>query len=62
MLQMKRSKNGLILWGNKSGNQIVIFYGSNSWAYTRLGKVDLSEEELNDLLSKEDVTITLTIH
>lgn len=22
------------------GNQIVIFYGSNSWAYTRLGKID----------------------
>lgn len=22
------------------GNQIVIFYGSNSWSYTRLGKVD----------------------
>ncbi len=23
-----------------SGNQIVIFYGSNSWSYTRLGKID----------------------
>ena len=23
-----------------SGNQIVIFYGSNSWSYTRIGKVD----------------------
>ena len=22
------------------GNQIVIFYGSNSWSYTRLGKID----------------------
>ena len=23
-----------------SRNQIVIFYGSNSWSYTRLGKID----------------------
>ena len=23
-----------------SGNQIVIFYGSNSWSYTRIGKID----------------------
>jgi hypothetical protein len=26
-----------------SGDQIVVFYGSNSWAYTRLGHVDLSQ-------------------
>ena len=42
-----------------SGNQIVIFYGSNSWAYTRLGHIDLSEQEMGDLLSNGDVTITL---
>lgn len=42
-----------------SGNQIVIFYGSNSWAYTRLGHVDLSEQEMTDLLSNGDVTITI---
>lgn len=23
-----------------NGNQIVIFYGSNSWSYTRLGRID----------------------
>lgn len=23
-----------------SGNQIVMFYGSNSWSYTRLGRID----------------------
>ena len=22
------------------GNQIVLFYSSNSWSYTRLGKID----------------------
>ena len=42
-----------------SGNQIVVFYGSNSWAYTRLGHVELSASEMSDLLSHGDVTITL---
>lgn len=42
-----------------SGNQIVIFYGSNSWAYTKLGHVDLSQKEMRDLLSNGDVDITL---
>ena len=42
-----------------SGNQIVIFYGSNSWAYTRLGHVELTQREMTDLLSQEDVVITL---
>ena len=42
-----------------SGNQIVIFYGSNSWAYTRLGHVNLSQQEMSDLLSSGDVVIIL---
>ena len=42
-----------------SGNQIVIFYGSNSWAYTRLGHVNLSQKEMTDLLSNGNVTIKL---
>ena len=42
-----------------SGNQIVIFYGSNSWSYTRLGHIDLSKAEMTDLLSNGDVTVTL---
>ena len=43
-----------------SGNQIVVFYGSNSWDYTRLGHVDLSQEEMTDLLGNGNVTITIT--
>ena len=32
-------------------NQIVLFYGSNSWSYTRLGKINgYSAEELRELL------------
>ena len=42
-----------------AGNQIVVFYGSNSWAYTRLGHIDLSREELADLLGNEAVTLKL---
>ena len=27
-----------------SGNQIVLFYGSNSWSYTRLGRIEFSSQ------------------
>ena len=43
-----------------SGNQIVVFYGSNSWAYTRLGHIDLSKEEMTDLLANGDVVLTIS--
>ncbi len=34
-----------------SGNQIVLFYGSNTWSYTRLGKINgYSASELRALL------------
>ena len=43
-----------------SGNQLVVFYGSNSWAYTRLGHIaDKTPDELRNLLGNGDVTITL---
>ena len=42
-----------------SGNQIVVFYGSNSWAYTRLGKMELSDKEVRNLLSNGDVTLRI---
>ncbi len=45
-----------------SGNQISIFYESNSWSYTRLGKIaNISDEELKQILGKGNVTITLSI-
>ena len=45
-----------------SGNQIVVFYGSNSWAYTRLGHItDKTAEEMAELLSGGDVTITISM-
>ncbi len=43
-----------------SGNQLVVFYGSNSWAYTRLGHITgITENELSSLLGNGNVTITL---
>lgn len=44
-----------------SGDQIVIFYGSNTWAYTKLGRItDRTDAEIADLLSNGDVTITIS--
>ncbi len=42
-----------------AGNQLVVFYGTNQWAYTRLGHVDLTRVELEALLADHDVRITL---
>lgn len=44
-----------------SSNQIVIFYDSNTWSYTKLGHINLSKSELTDLLGDEDVVITLSL-
>lgn len=42
-----------------AGNKLVIFYGSNSWAYTRLGHIDLSQQEMTALLNRDEVTVQL---
>ncbi len=42
-----------------SGNQIVVFYGSNMWEYTRLGRIELTREELTALLAKDSVSLTI---
>ena len=42
-----------------SSNQIVLFYDSNTWSYTKLGHINLSKSELTDLLGDEDVVITI---
>jgi len=43
-----------------NGNQIVIFYGSNSWSYTRLGHIDdLTGWE--EALGNGDVTVRFSL-
>ena len=44
------------------GNQLTIFYDTNSWSYTRLGKVDgLSQSELKSFLGDADVSVTFSL-
>lgn len=56
--QIKTHYGDIVLY---SGDQIVLFYGSNTWSYTRLGKMMLSEEELVSILSNGDVIITIEL-
>ena len=44
------------------GNQITIYYDTNSWNFTRLGKIDgVTKTELKRILSKGDVTAVFEI-
>ena len=45
-----------------SGNQIVLFYGSNTWSYTRLGKIQYeSLDELKSFLKAGEGNISVTL-
>ena len=45
-----------------SGQYICIFYGSNSYSYTRLGKIDeLTESELRTFLKAGESNISVTL-
>jgi hypothetical protein len=59
--QMTARPGDVILY---SGSNICIFYGTNSWIYTRLGHVDgLSESELRSYLNagEKDISVTLSL-
>ncbi len=44
------------------GNQMVIFYGSNTWSYTPLGKIDgATAETIRKFLGNGDITLTLSL-
>lgn len=44
-----------------SGDKIVVLYGSNSWAYIRLGKMNIQESDVTELLSNGDITLKMAI-
>lgn len=47
-----------------NGNNLVLFYGSNSWSYTRIGKIRYSTlDELKSFLKagKGDISVTLSL-
>ena len=44
------------------GNQITIYYDTNTWSFTRLGRVqDLTQTELKGILGESDVDVTFSL-
>lgn len=44
------------------GDQMVIFYGTNSWCYTRLGKIDnATAESVRQFLGNGNITLTISL-
>lgn len=44
------------------GHNLVIYYDTNSWSFTRLGKINnASQADLKAALGKGDVTVTLSL-
>ncbi len=44
------------------GNQIVLFYGSNTWEYTKLGKMQGSADEIKEILTESNpITVTISL-
>lgn len=58
-VQMTTEPGDIVLY---AGNQISVFYGPNSWAYTKLGHItDRTAGEMADLLGNGDTSITIAI-
>ena len=57
--QITTTAGDIILY---QGNQITIYYDTNNWNFTRLGKVDeITQAELKKILGKGDVTAVFEI-
>lgn len=57
--QITTSPGDIMLY---QGRSIVIFYGSNSWAYTPLGKIDGADASgIRDFLAGSSVDVTLSL-
>ena len=57
--QIATEAGDLILY---QGNSITIYYDTNSWNFTKLGRiVDITQDELKEILGKGDVTVTFSL-
>lgn len=56
-LQITTQSGDIMLY---QGNQIVLFYGSNSWSYTPLGKID-DLTGWTDALGSGDLSVTFSL-
>ena len=57
--QITTTAGDIILY---QGNQITIYYDTNSWNFTRLGKVDgVTQAQLKKILGKGDVSAVFEI-
>ena len=55
--QMITGPGDIVLY---SGNQLVLFFGSNSWSYTKLGHIKgMSAEELSELLGADSAIVEI---
>lgn len=53
--QMTTGPGDIVLY---SGNQLVLFFGSNSWSYTKLGHINgMSAEKLSELLGADSAVV-----
>ena len=44
------------------GTSITIYYDTNTWDFTRLGKIqNITQQELKDILGDDDVTVTFSL-
>ena len=57
--QITAGPGSLILY---QGSSFVIYYESNSWSLTRLGRInDVTKEELKEVLGNGNITVTLSL-
>ena len=55
--QMTTGPGDIVLY---SGNQLVLFFGSNSWSYTKMGHINgMSAEDLSELLGADSAIVEL---
>ena len=54
--QMTTAPGDIVLYNSSN---IVLFFGTNQWSYTKLGHIELDQNELRRLLDKPSVTIAI---